>query len=80
MIFFYVLVGWVGLAVIWLIARSPQLKQLMRGHGADAGRFGSQLDHFYDQQGTGQGWRDDGQGVRGSRVDSPHKRGRDQAP
>lgn len=77
---FSIVVGLVVLAVIWLVARSPQAKQLMRGHGADAGRFGSKLDHFFEQQGTGQGWRDDGQGVRGSRVDPPYKRGRDQAP
>lgn len=77
---FYLLVGLVLLVVGWLVARSPQGRQFRRGHGADAGRFGSKLDHFFDQQGTGQGWRDDGQGVRGSRVDSAHKRRRDQAP
>jgi hypothetical protein len=77
---FYTFVGLVVLSVGWLVARSPQLKQLIRGRGADAGRFGNRLDHFFDQQGTGQGWRDDGQGVRGSHIDLPHQGRRDQAP
>jgi hypothetical protein len=49
-------------------------RQLTRGRGADAGRFGSQLDHFFDQQGTGQSWNDDGRGRRDSHIDSPHTR------
>ena len=57
--------------------RSAMFRQLLRGRGADAGRFGSQLDHFYDQQGTGQGWNDDGRGARDSHIDSRHTRRQD---
>ncbi len=77
---FYIFLGTVVLLVVWLIVRSPQFRQLMRGRGADAGRFGSQLDHFFEQQGGGQGWRDDGRGLRESKIQSKHTRRLDQAP
>jgi hypothetical protein len=76
---FYLFLGIVALLVVWMIVRSPQFRQLMRGRGADAGRYGSQLDHFFEQQGGGQGWNDDGRGLRESQVHSKHTRRGDQA-
>jgi hypothetical protein len=70
----YILVGLMILGIGSGFVRSAMFRQLTRGRGADAGRFGSQLDHFFDQQGTGQSWNDDGRGRRDSHIDSPHTR------
>lgn len=76
----YILVGLMILGIGGGFVRSAMFRQLTRGRGADAGRFGSQLDHFFEQQGGGQGWRDDGRGLRESKIQSKHTRRLDQAP
>jgi hypothetical protein len=63
-----------------LQARSTTFKQLVRGRGADAGKFGSSFDHLFDH-GSGTGWNDDGGGgVRASRRGTPQSRRPDEAP
>jgi len=74
---FYSFLGLVLLGVGSLIFRSPTFKALMRGRGADPGRYGRHLDHLYDQGGQA-GWNDDGGGRRASRRDPPQSRRHDQ--
>jgi hypothetical protein len=71
---FYVFLGLVLLGVVFLVVRSPTFKAIVRGRGADPGRFGNQFDHLMDR-GSGTGWRDDGGGgKRDSQRDPPQSR------
>jgi hypothetical protein len=56
--------------------KSAMFRQLRRGRGADAGRFGSAWDHNAEL-GFGASWNDDGQGVRDSHIDSAHTHRKD---
>ena len=75
-VLFYVLAGFLALAVGWWLAHSPVLRALLRGRGTDPGQFGTWQDHL-DDIGLGPSWRSDGSGgVRESRVQSKHTRPR----
>ena len=75
---FYIFLGLVLLGAVLLVVRSPTFKAMMRGRGADPGRFGNQFDHLMDR-GSGTGWNDDGSGGRrDSQRDPPQSRRRDE--
>jgi hypothetical protein len=68
---FYTVVTLIALGCGLGFLRSAMFRQLRRGRGADAGRFGSSWDHNADL-GFGASWNDDGNGVRESHIDSKH--------
>jgi hypothetical protein len=77
---FYIFLGLVVLCAGWGFARSATFKQVMRGRGADAGRYGTGWDHLGDY-GAQPGWNDDGDGgVRESRRGFRPSRHPDEAP
>ena len=64
------------LELAWWAHRSPILRSMLRGRGTDPGRWGSWVDHLYDD-GLGPSWRDVGRGgERETRVRSAHTRRR----
>ena len=75
---FYAVITLIALSCGLGFLRSAMFRQLLRGRGADAGRFGSGWDHNAEL-GFGASWNDDGNGVRQSHIDSKHTR-RDEKP
>jgi hypothetical protein len=72
----YGLLGLVGLALAFGLARSPVFWKLVRGQGTDPSQWGSWLDHL-DDDGLGVSWRNDGFGGRlESKILSKHVRRR----
>jgi hypothetical protein len=60
---FYGMLGVAGLSLVIWLARSPILRQMIRGSGVDPGQWGSWQDHLEDI-GVGPSWRSDGSGGR----------------
>ncbi len=60
---FYGLLAVAGLALAVWLARSPVLRQMIRGQGVDPGQWGSWQEHLEDM-GVGPSWRSDGRGGR----------------
>jgi hypothetical protein len=59
----YVLLCLAGTALAVWLARSPILRQMLRGQGVDPGQWGTWQDHLEDM-GVGPSWRSDGSGGR----------------
>lgn len=73
---FYAFLGIMVLILgVWFV-RSAMFRQLRRGKGTDASRWGSPIDHL-QERGSQPGWNDDGvAGKRGSRRVSKHMKPR----
>jgi hypothetical protein len=59
----YALMVLAGLTLCVWLARSPILRQMIRGQGVDPGQWGTWQDHLEDI-GLGPSWRSDGSGGR----------------
>jgi hypothetical protein len=69
---FYALATAFVLTLMWCALRSPVLRALLRGRGADPSRFGSWKDHLEDIGLGPSYWSDGSGGVRETRIRSKH--------